>query len=186
MTSCENQQSISRLGYNFGNYCAFHKHANCRLHSSLRTEDVFPVVASLPPKNNVYFRRKKSNDRKYVCGSQATFTDDIRIPRRPWDERLHSMIARLKRGLFGKNTYKHWLVAAESLQNCRNQQKTARFKSWNLTGKLKGYLFQKTKLWEELVVLTAKLKKPRSQKKKQQVIKKMAYCVKMSILESFL
>ena len=56
----------------------------------------------------------------------------------------------------------------------------------NLTGKLKGYLFQKTKLWEELVVLTAKFKKPRSQKKKQEVIKKMVYRVKMSILESFL
>ena len=88
--------------------------------------------------------------------------------------------------LFSKNTNKHWLVAAESLQNDRNEQKTARFKSWNLTGKLKGYLFQKTKLWEELVVLTVKFKKPRSQKKKQEVIKKMVYCVKMSILESFL
>ena len=55
--------------------------------------------------------------------------DDIRIPRRPWDERLRSMIARLKRELFGKNTNKHWLVAAESLQNDRNQQKTATFKS---------------------------------------------------------
>ena len=95
--------------------------------------------------------------------------DDIRIRRRPWDERLHSMIARLKRGTFSKNTNKHWLVKAESLQNDRNQQKTARFKSWNLTGKLKGYLFQKTKLWEELVALTAKVKKPRSQKKKQEV-----------------
>ena len=59
---------------------------------------------------------------------------------------------------FGKNTNKHRLVATESLQNDRDQQKTARFKSWNLTGKLKGYLFQKTKLWEELVVLTAKFK----------------------------
>ena len=47
-------------------------------------------------------------------------------------------------------------------------------------------LFQKTKLWEQLVVLTEKVKKPRSQKKKQEVIKKMVYCVKMSILESFL
>ena len=100
--------------------------------------------------------------------------DDIRIPRRPWDERLHSMIARLKRGTFWQKKNKHWLVAAESLQNDRNQQKTAR------------YLFQKTKLWEELVVLTVKFKKPRSQKKKQEVIKKMVYCVKMSILESFL
>ena len=52
--------------------------------------------------------------------------DDIRIPRRPWDERLHSMIARLKRELFGKNTNKHWLVAAESLQNDRNQQKNSK------------------------------------------------------------
>ena len=26
--------------------------------------------------------------------------DDIRIPRRPWDERLHRMIARLKREFF--------------------------------------------------------------------------------------
>ena len=87
---------------------------------------------------------------------------------------------------FGKNTNKHRLVAAESLQNDRNQKKSAIFKSWNLTGKLKGYLFQKTNLGEELVVLIAKLKKPRSQKKKQEVIKKMVYCVKMSILESFL
>ena len=61
-----------------------------------------------------------------------------------------------------------------------------RCKSWNLTGKLKEYMFQKTKLWEELVVLTAKFKKPRSQKRKQEVIKKMVYCVKMPILESFL
>ena len=31
------------------------------------------------------------------------------------DERLYSMIARLKRELFGKNTNNHWLVVAESL-----------------------------------------------------------------------
>ena len=75
------------------------------------------------------------------------------------------------------------------LNRCKTieiSKKNARFKSWNLTGKLKGYLFHETKLWEELVVLTAKVKKPRSQKKKQEVIKKMVYCVKMSILESFL
>ena len=89
---------------------------------------------------------------------------------------------------WAKNTNKHWLVwiAAESVQNDRNQQKTVRFQSWKLIGKLKGYLFQKTKLWEELVVLTVKFKKPRSQKKKQEVFKKMVYCVKMSILDSFL
>ena len=33
---------------------------------SLRTADVFPVVASLPPKN-----MERSDDRKYVCCSQA-------------------------------------------------------------------------------------------------------------------
>ena len=53
-------------------------------------------------------------------------------------------------------------------------------------GKLTGYTFQKTKLWEELGVLTATFKKPQSQKKKQEVIKKMVYCVTMSILKSFL
>ena len=37
---------------------------------SLRTADVFPVVASLPPKIN--FRRERSDDGKYVCRSQAT------------------------------------------------------------------------------------------------------------------
>ena len=34
---------------------------------SLRTADVFPVVASLPPQN----RRERSDDRKCVCCSQA-------------------------------------------------------------------------------------------------------------------
>ena len=38
---------------------------------SLRSAGVFPVVASLPPKI-VNFRRERSNDRKYVCASQAT------------------------------------------------------------------------------------------------------------------
>ena len=33
-------------------------------------------------------------------------------------------------------------------------------------GKLKGYLSQKTKLWQELVEITVQSKKPRSQKKK--------------------
>ena len=41
--------------------------------SSLRTADVFPVVASLPPKNNACEppARERSNDLKYVCGLQA-------------------------------------------------------------------------------------------------------------------
>ena len=36
--------------------------------------------------------------------------DDIRIPWRPWDERLHSMIARLKRGTFWQK-HKQTLVS---------------------------------------------------------------------------
>ena len=36
--------------------------------------------------------------------------DDIPIPRRPWDERLHSMIARLKRGTFWQK-HKQTLVS---------------------------------------------------------------------------
>jgi len=38
--------------------------------ASLRTADVFPVVASLPTKI-VIFRRERSDDRRYVCSSQA-------------------------------------------------------------------------------------------------------------------
>ena len=38
--------------------------SKCKVNSSLRTADVFPVVASLPPK-------ERSDDRKYVCRSQA-------------------------------------------------------------------------------------------------------------------
>ena len=74
--------------------------------------------------------------------------DGIRIPRRPWDERLCSMVffavvARLMRGT-----------------------------SWR-SSNIKGYLLQLTKLWEELVEQTAKimvLKQPRNQKKKHEVI----------------
>ena len=56
------------------------------------------------------------------------------------------MIARLKRGTFSKNTYKHWLVAAESLQNDRNKQKTARFKAETLrVSYIKGISVSKNK-----------------------------------------
>ena len=57
------------------------------------------------------------------------------------------------------------------LSGCKTieiRNKNARFKSSNLTGELKGYLFQLTKLWEELVVLTATLKnatKPKEETK---------------------
>ena len=54
--------------------------------------------------------------------------DDIRIPRRPWDERLHSMIARLKRGTFWQKHKQTWVSRGQKhitplLQNDRNQQK---------------------------------------------------------------
>ena len=38
--------------------------------SSLRSADAFPVVTS--PLREVIFRRERSDDRKYVCASQAT------------------------------------------------------------------------------------------------------------------
>ena len=44
------------------------KRADDKRKRSLRTADAFPVVASLPPKN----RRERSDDRKCVCGSQAS------------------------------------------------------------------------------------------------------------------
>ena len=37
---------------------------------SLQSADVFPVVASLPPRIS-YFRRERSDDQIYVCASQA-------------------------------------------------------------------------------------------------------------------
>ena len=43
---------------------------------SLRSADVFPVVTSLPPKDNI-FRRERGDDRKYACASQAITSDDV-------------------------------------------------------------------------------------------------------------
>ena len=42
---------------------------------SLWTADVFRVVASLPPK----FRRERSDDRKYVCSSQANLSANMKV-----------------------------------------------------------------------------------------------------------
>ena len=39
---------------------------------SLRTADVFPVIASLPPKN-LFFWRERRDDQKCICCSQAKF-----------------------------------------------------------------------------------------------------------------
>ena len=55
------------------------------------------------------------------------------------------------------------------MQNDRNQKKAVRFETSNLTGELKEYLFQTTRLWEKLVVLTVKFKNPGRQKKKREV-----------------
>ena len=56
------------------------------------------------------------------------------------------------------------------MQNDKNKKKAVS-KIWNLKPYwwANEYLFQTTRLWKELVVLTVKLKKPRSQKKKREV-----------------
>ena len=68
---------------------------NCKdkVNSSLRTADVFTVVASLPPKK--YFRRKRSDDRKCVCCSQARST---RVFPKIKDYRFSIRLFHLKRG----------------------------------------------------------------------------------------
>ena len=43
---------------------------------------------------------KRYETRYSLRDSGNKVIDHIRIPRRPWDERLHSVIARLKRGTF--------------------------------------------------------------------------------------
>ena len=56
---------------------------------------------------------------------------------------------------------------------CHGQMRGTSWRSSKIAGKLKGYLFQLTKLWQELVEQTTKnmvLKQPRSQKKKLEVI----------------
>ena len=61
---------------------------------SLRSADVFPVVASLPPKNKlVNFRTERNDDRKYVCASQATWLAFIRKGRKKEEER-NNVLAR--------------------------------------------------------------------------------------------
>ena len=64
---------------------------------SLRSADVFPVVASLPPKINWLifgnFRRERSHDRKYVCASWATWLAFIRKGRKKEEER-NNVVAR--------------------------------------------------------------------------------------------
>ena len=57
------------IGYNSAKFLLVSKIREDSSSLSLRTADVFPVVPSLPPKVN--FRRERSDERKYVCGSQA-------------------------------------------------------------------------------------------------------------------
>jgi len=42
---------------------------------SLRTTDLFPFVSSLP----IIFRRERSDDQKYVCGSQANVAAQVTV-----------------------------------------------------------------------------------------------------------
>ena len=64
---------------------------------------------------NFYFHGILNNENFKMEVEQTNYVthliiDDIRIPRRPWDERLHSMIARLKRGTFWQK-HKQTLVS---------------------------------------------------------------------------
>ena len=62
--------------------------------------------------------------------------DNIRIRRRPWDERLLSMIGRLMRETSWRKHKKQ--TSVNWLQNDRNQKKkSAGFKSSNLMGELR-------------------------------------------------
>ena len=50
----------------------FVRHGPILVIRGMRSADVFPVVASLPPEIN--FWRERSDDRKYVCRSQAKWS----------------------------------------------------------------------------------------------------------------
>lgn len=52
-----------------------------RVEVAFELQTYFPVVASLPPKNIVIFRRERSNYWKYVCSSQARVEETQRDPR---------------------------------------------------------------------------------------------------------
>ena len=60
--------------------------SHCNTEHSLRTADVFPIVASL----YIIFRRERSDDRKYVCRSQAIPSITIRGIRKLSRNRLMS------------------------------------------------------------------------------------------------
>ena len=76
-----------------------------------------------------------------------------------YDDSVFSMIARLMRV--------NYLAKTKRIRKLRLSRwktieimKVIRFQSSNLNSKLKGYLLQTTKLWEELVVPPEKEKKP--------------------------
>ena len=72
---------------------------------------------------------------EYIHVIRLNAIDNIRIPRRSWDERLLSMIGRLMRETSWRKHKKQ--TSVNWLQNDRNQKKTAGFKSSNLMGELR-------------------------------------------------
>ena len=72
-----------------------------------RLAEVEEGIASLQAKYEECIAKKQELEFKTEqCSARlgraekVSLIDDIRIPRRPWNERLHSMIARLKREIF--------------------------------------------------------------------------------------
>ena len=102
------------------------------------------------------YKAKGNNDRYKLWrtskghGSISKF----HIPRRPWEERLLSMIARLMRVNFSAKIKTNKGKLRLSHSKMIEIMKIVRFQSFNYTSKLKGYLFQTAKLREELVVLS--------------------------------
>lgn len=82
-------------------------------------------------------------------------------------ESLLSMIVRLMRFNFLDNTKTNIGKLRLGRWKTIEIMKIIGFQSPNFTGKLPGYLFQSTKLWEELVVLTKKWKKLRLKPKEE-------------------
>ena len=82
-----------------------------------RLAEVEEGIASLQAKYEECIAKKQELEFKTEqCSARlgraekVNLIDDIRIPQRPWDERLHSMIVRLKRGTFWQK-HKQTLVS---------------------------------------------------------------------------
>ena len=79
-----------------------------REHSSVSTEELFSLITEA----SSWIHYNYVPDCIYHAAQRMLpEIDDIRIPRRPWDERFHSMIARLKRRTFWQK-HKQTLVSS--------------------------------------------------------------------------